>query len=43
MTETGSLILQSKIPMNLGKLFVVFMERTLVGLVVMKILAMLLF
>ena len=43
LTETGSLILQSKIPMNLGKLFVVFMERTLVGLVVMKILAMLLF
>ncbi|MBU5627116.1 YjiH family protein [Oscillibacter sp. MSJ-2] len=43
LTETGSLILQSKIPLNVGKLFVVFMERTIVGLVVMTLLANLLY
>lgn len=41
MTETGSLILQSKAPFNIGKLILVFLERTIVGLVVMTLLSFL--
>lgn len=41
MTETGSLILQSKVPFNIGKLILVFLERTLIGLVVMTLLSFL--
>lgn len=39
MTETGSLILQSKAPVNIGKLILIFLERTIVGLIVMTLLA----
>jgi len=39
MTETGSLILQSKAPINIWKLILIFLERTIVGLIVMTLLA----
>lgn len=39
MTETGSLILQSKAPVNIWKLILIFLERTIVGLIVMTLLS----
>lgn len=39
MTETGSLILQSKAPINIWKLILIFLERTIIGLLVMTLLA----
>ena len=32
MAETGVLILKSKVPLNIGKLFIIFMMRTLISL-----------
>ncbi|MCL2873621.1 MAG: hypothetical protein FWE29_01665 [Defluviitaleaceae bacterium] len=32
LAETGALILKSKIPLNIGKLFIIFMMRTLISL-----------
>ena len=43
MSEIGSIIMGSKIPVSLGKLFVIFIERTLVTLPVIAICAHLLF
>lgn len=39
MTEIGALILTSKIPLSFGKLFVIFLERTLICLPVVVLLA----
>lgn len=39
MSEIGSIIMGSKIPVSLGKLFVIFLERTLVTLPVIALLA----
>lgn len=43
MSEIGSIIMGSKIPVSLGKLFVIFLERTLVTLPVIALLAHLIF
>lgn len=43
MSEIGSIIMGSKIPVSLGKLFVIFLERTLVTLPVIALCAHLLF
>jgi nucleoside recognition membrane protein YjiH len=43
MSEIGSIIMGSKIPVSLPKLFVIFLERTLVTLPVVCALAHLLF
>ena len=32
MTEVGAIIIKSEIPLNLFKLFLVFMERTLIAI-----------
>ena len=39
MTETGALILQSKAPVNIWKLILIFLERTIVGLIVMTLIS----
>ncbi len=39
MSEIGSIIMGSKIPVSLGKLFIIFVERTLVTLPVIALLA----
>ena len=39
MTETGSLILKSKAPANIFTLILIFLERTIVGLIVMTLLS----
>ena len=43
MSEIGSIIMGSKIPVSLGKLFLIFLERTLVTLPVIALAAHLLF
>lgn len=43
MSEIGSIIMGSKIPVSLGKLFIIFLERTLVTLPVIALFAHLLF
>ena len=43
MSEIGSIIMGSKIPVSLGKLFVIFLERTIVTLPVIALFAHLLF
>jgi nucleoside recognition membrane protein YjiH len=43
MTETGISILKSKMPLNLGKLFAVFMIRTLIAIPVLTLLVNLFF
>jgi len=43
LAETGVLILKSKMPLNIGKLFAIFMIRTLIALPIIVALAWLLF
>ena len=43
MSEIGSIIMGSKIPVSLGKLFIIFIERTVVTLPVIALFAHLLF
>jgi nucleoside recognition membrane protein YjiH len=43
MSEIGSIIMGSKIPISLGKLFVIYLERTLVTLPVIALMAHLIF
>jgi len=43
LSETGILILKSKIPLNIGKLAIIFMMRTLIGLPIIVLLTRLLF
>ncbi|MDO4605271.1 MAG: YjiH family protein [Helcococcus sp.] len=43
MSETGAVILGSKIPVNLGELFIIFIERTLVTLPIIVLLSHLIF
>ena len=43
MSEIGSIIMGSKIPVSLPKLFIIFLERTIVTLPVIALLAHLLF
>jgi len=43
LAETGLLILKSKIPLNLWKLFVIFMMRTLISLPIIVLLTWLMF
>ena len=32
MTEVGAIVIKSEIPLNLWKLFLIFMERTLIAI-----------
>ena len=43
MSETGAVILGSKIPVNLKDLFVIFIERTLISLPIVSLIAHLIF
>lgn len=43
LSEVGGLIIGSKIPLNLGELFVIFLERTIISLVIVCPIAHLLF
>jgi len=43
LAETGVLILKSKMPLNIGKLFIIFMMRTLIALPIIVLLSWLLF
>lgn len=43
LAETGALILKSKIPLNFGKLFAIFILRTLIGLPLIVLLTNILF
>lgn len=43
LSEIGGLILASKLPLNLGELFVIFLERTIISLLIVCPLAHLLF
>ena len=43
LAETGILILKSRIPLNVGKLFIIFMMRTVIGLPIIVLLTRLLF
>ena len=43
LAETGALILKSRMPLNIGKLFVIFLLRTLIGLPIIVLLTHLLF
>lgn len=43
MTETGAVILRSEIPLNLKNLFIIFLERTLITLPIVIIIANLIF
>ena len=43
LSETGILILKSKIPLNIGKLAIIFMMRTLIGLPIIVLLTRLMF
>jgi len=38
LAETGALILKSKIPLNIGKLFIIFMMRTIIALPIIVLL-----
>lgn len=42
MTEVGAIILKSRIPTNVGQLFIIFLERTLLALPIVTLLANLL-
>ena len=43
LSEVGGLILGSKLPVNLIELFVIFIERTLISLIIVSPIAHLLF
>lgn len=43
MTETGISIIKSKMPLNIGKLFIIFMIRTLIAIPILTLLVNLLF
>ena len=43
LAETGALIIKSKIPLSVSKLFIIFMMRTLIGLPIIVLLTRLLF
>jgi len=43
ISEVGSLILGSKIPINFKQLFVIFLERTLISLPIIALLAHIIF
>jgi nucleoside recognition membrane protein YjiH len=43
MSEIGSIIMSSKVPVSVGKLFIIFLERTIVTLPVIALFAHLLF
>ena len=42
LTEVGTIIIKSEIPLNLWKLFVIFLERTLIAIPVIVLMANLL-
>ena len=43
LSEVGGLVLGSKIPVNLAELFILFLERTLISLVIVAPLAHMIF
>ena len=43
LSEVGGLILGSKIPVNIGELFLLFLERTIIGLLIVCPIAHLIF
>lgn len=43
LTEMGTLLIVSKIPINIGRLFIVFMQRTLISIPIIAVMAHLLY
>jgi nucleoside recognition membrane protein YjiH len=43
LDEVGGLIISSKLPVNLGELFVIFLERTIISILIVVPIAHLLF